>query len=683
LRSYLLLVNAISLLLACLAAGAAEGEKKTQGAPAAAPQAARTAPVIHGVYVQVAPSIDGKLDEACWSQASRLEGFFCPNVDSPPPDETIGLICLDEKALYVGFICNDKTPNDIVARETKRNGDIGSDDFVLVAVDPWHKHTDFYQFAVNAAGTQFETIPGGSATKIEWRGDWSGAATRTAAGWQAEMAIPYSILRYPAGQTTFGLAIARQFAQERIMSVYPNTGRSVDPTLFLDLVGLRLPGSVSRPVVMSYLTVDTAALAGGYKTGVDVQYKLPNGLTALGAANPDFTQIEDTVEPISFSYTERYRPDLRPFFVTGEDGFLPREHLLYTRRIEQFDAGAKLFGTVGDETIGLLDAMTYGEQNALAASWRHRFDDNTAAKLLLVSDTRMGPIGDEPGGLAYGLDASHTWRNPRGEDQIWAVAYQSRERASSTGGAYSVGGYHDWGSGNINYYWQTRYATDDFKPSLGYYPDIDNAGASFSTWRWDRCPSGPIETRSWNVDTSYYRFLEEEGVYEARVSPGYYWGWRNGRAFRLGFTRGRQLNFDSSDVNAYYAWNEKDMYRRGSVSLLKGKRAGGDYSYLSVDQGFRATGRMSLRLGVEYGSLVDAPEDSGRYYQGVVTSSYDITSEKTIAARLIARNAGFSAYAAYRQVVRRGVDAYVILGDPDPERTGFSPRVAFKLIRTM
>jgi hypothetical protein len=34
----------------------------------------------------------------------------------------------------------------------------------------------------------------------------------------------------------------------------------------------------------------------------------------------------------------------------------------------------------------------------------------------------------------------------------------------------------------------------------------------------------------------------------------------------------------------------------------------------------------------------------------------------------------------YRQVVRRGMDAYVIVGDPDPARTGFASRVAVKLI---
>ncbi len=50
------------------------------------------------------------------------------------------------------------------------------------------------------------------------------------------------------------------------------------------------------------------------------------------------------------------------------------------------------------------------------------------------------------------------------------------------------------------------------------------------------------------------------------------------------------------------------------------------------------------------------------------------------AAGGIWRDAGFSAYASYRQVVRKGMDAYVIVGDPDPTLTGFASRVALKLI---
>jgi len=651
------------------------------------PKPKGTAPTIDAVYVSTAPVIDGKLDDACWQQAARLEGFACTDI-AAPPEETLGYVCTDEWNLYLSVVCTDRTPEDIVATETRRNGDFGRDDFVVVALDPWHKHTELYQFIVTARGTQAETIPGGSATKIEWRGDWSGAATRTETGWQAEFAIPYSILPYAPGQGTFGLAIGRAFAKENTMALHPDMGKVTDLKLSDDLVGLRLPSNAPRPVVMSYSTFDSASLGGqSAKSGVDVQYKLRNGLTALGSVNPDFKQIEDVVEPVSFSYTERYLPDLRPFFVTGQDGFLPREHLLYTRRISLFDTGAKLFGTVGSDTVGLLDTSTHvteGGQNVLAGSWRRQFNGDDYAKLLLVSDRRSGDPGLVGyGGLAYGLDVAHKRSTATGTDSIWGVFYFADSEESGRGAAYSVGGYHDRGSGKLHYDWMTRLATDDFTPSVGYYPDVNNIGGAFTLGRWTRLEGGALESRSWNLQAAHYAYLDGSGMLDATAASSYSWGWRDGRSLDVGLNVGKLHNFDSADGFTAYGWNNKDVYRRGSLQLTHGNRAGGRYSYLSCAQGLKPAEKLAARLGVEYGTLVGSPESDGRWFQGVLTTSYDLTSERSLGARAIFRGDGVTGYAAYRQVVRRGLDIYVLLGDPRSDQTGFSSRVMVKLIRTL
>ncbi len=75
----------------------------------AAPEAPRTPVQVPVVYVNTAPVIDGKLDDACWTQAARLTDFYVLDLDQPVPEETTGLICVDDKAIYVGFICKDRT----------------------------------------------------------------------------------------------------------------------------------------------------------------------------------------------------------------------------------------------------------------------------------------------------------------------------------------------------------------------------------------------------------------------------------------------------------------------------------------------------------------------------------------------------------------------------------------------
>ena len=636
-----------------------------------------TGPAIEAVYVDAAPVIDGRLDDPCWAKAARVENFYCSEWDAPAPEETIGFICADGDAIYIAVVCNDRTPQDIVADEARRGGDMSEDDCIRVWLDPTQQYRNYYAFDVNARGTQAEGIPGGSATKIEWRGDWTAAAAQTDAGWQAEVAIPFSILRCRPGQTTFAFALERQFARERVSGSWPDMGPTADFTLCAQLVGLCPAAEAPRPILMPYLTVDSGDTDDeGIDAGLDVQYKLPSGLTALGVINPDFSQIEDVVEPISFSYTERYLRDPRPFFVTGQSDFLPREHLFYTRRIQDFDAGLKLFGTVGKETIGILDAVTFGEENAVATAWKHQFDEDNWTRISAVSHQPR----TEPDNFASELAAGRTWRHPDGTDSIWAVLYDSRTQGTGSGSSYAVGGSHNRGFGNIQYDWMLRRATDDFSPSLGYYPDVNNVGGELNIQQIDFFETGPVEAQQWQLNMQYYPYLDGDGIFSSSFSPAYFVRTRSTHLYGLILNYGRYFDYDNSDITAICCWNDADLYRRGETNFVRGKRAGGNLTYYKLDQGLRPMDRLSVRVGGEYIHLAMPDDSAAHQYRAVLTTSYDITPERTLAARAIWRDAGFSAYAAYRQVVRRGMDAYVIVGDPDPTLTGFTNRIALKLV---
>ena len=662
----------------CPPAFAADEPTSAQvGSTAPAPEAEAGRPTIEAVYVDTAPAIDGQLDDPCWAEATRVEGFYCSEWDAPVPEETIALICADGDAIYIAVICNDSTPEDIVADETRRNGDLSTDDGIRIWLDPTRQHRDYYAFDVNARGTQAENIPGGSATKIEWRGDWTAAAARTATGWQAEVAIPFSILRCPPGQATFSFAIGRDFARERVSGIWPDMGPTNDFSLCADVIGLLPRAEAPRRIFMPYLTVDVGDTDdSGVDTGLDAQYQLPSGLTILGVINPDFKQIEDVVEPISFSYTERYLSDPRPFFVTGQSGFLPREHLFYTRRIQDFDGGLKLFGTVGNETIGILDAVSFGEENALAAAWKHQFDEDNWTRIAAVSHQQE----DLPDSFASELAGGRTWRHPDGTDGVWLVLYESQTQGAGSGSAYSVGGSHNRGFGNIQYDWMLRRVTPDFDPALGYYPYLNNIGGEFNLQQVDFLETGPIEARQWQLNMQYYPYLEGDGIFSSSISPGYFVRTRSARLYGLIVDYGRYFDYDNSSITAVYAWNDADLYHRGEITVVRGNAGGGDLTYYKLDQGLRPTDHLSVRVGGEHIHLAMPDGSETDQYQAVLTSSYDITPEKTLAARAIWRDAGFSAYASYRQVVRKGMDAYVIVGDPDPRLTGFTERVVLKLI---
>jgi hypothetical protein len=272
------------------------------------------------------------------------------------------------------------------------------------------------------------------------------------------------------------------------------------------------------------------------------------------------------------------------------------------------------------------------------------------------------------------------WRCSQGEDGLGFMYRNSQTTGVDHGAIYESFGYHFRGSGEPNWDWDLRLVTPDFNPRLGYYYDQNSVGGYFRYGKWTHYEKGAVESQGWDIGTEYFPRLEGGGVLRSDLSPSYGIGFRNGRSVDLGFTVGRERDFDNSEVRFRYRWNRTEMYRRGGFFILKGKRAGGDYTYYTLDQSLRPMKSLTLTLNNEYSRLEPPSKDAGHSYQTVLTASYDLTAEKSISVRAIKRDAGLSLFAGYRQVVRRGMDAYVLVGDPNPEKNGFTKRFALKLI---
>ncbi len=157
----------------------------------------------------VAPKIDGIIDDGCWKTATHADAFFRFQSLEPVHEQTEAWLCADRSHLYVAFHCQDSHPELIRASETQREGDIGHDDIVGVAIDSQGTQRNASQFEVNARGTQQTQLEQGTADNLTWAGDWRAATHRVADGWTAEISVPFSMLRYPRGATSFGIALIR------------------------------------------------------------------------------------------------------------------------------------------------------------------------------------------------------------------------------------------------------------------------------------------------------------------------------------------------------------------------------------------------------------------------------------------------------------------------------------------
>jgi hypothetical protein len=254
------------------------------------------------------------------------------------------------------------------------------------------------------------------------------------------------------------------------------------------------------------------------------------------------------------------------------------------------------------------------------------------------------------------------------------------------GGVYQAGGGHWRGYGRLQYDWSARYATEDYHPALGYYFDQGTYGGSFNVGKYYHYEKSGLSDTFWYVVGDYYPYLHTEGkkgLYYESLGAVYTWVWRNGRYVGLGAGGGEDHGDPTPFLNTSLGWNGKDLYRQGDLFVLRSGKAGGRYTYFRLHQGLRPWRKVSLSAGIEYGRLTQPSPDAYHAYQAVFTTSYDLTPEKSVAARVVTGDNGTNIYAAYRQVVRRGTDAYIIIGDPDPSETGFVRRVTVKVVRVL
>jgi hypothetical protein len=674
------------------------GRSPLAPAMAAAATEAKGAPRVietaQAVRVDAPPVIDGNLDDPCWKVATCFRDFWRCEKDVPATEPTEAYVCYGPEAIYAAFRCHDTRPDQIVAAERRRNGYVLRDDRVMFGLDTQGGSGEWYWFRVTALGTQNESFPGGRAPKIEWRGDWTAAVKRTPEGWQVEMAIPFSILRYRKHGAPWLVFPQRFLAREHERDVWPRSCDTLDDRLAPRWVGLDLPEPVTRPLFMPYL----AAHAGEKQAkqvwgGLDIKHTFANGLTASGTFNPDFENVEQVVESISYSYTERYLPEVRPFFLEGDEWFSRPAvrgyfgsyglgDLWYSRRVGDIDAGTKLVGRVGSDTIAALDAEKFGESHSLVAAYQHDFTPRSQARFTITDGTGLGRRHN----LAYGVSAFRDWPRSDGGFDLWLQAEQSRTAGpGGDGGDLCLGASRYRDPGQIGWQWIYQRSSAGYYPALGYFPDQGSSvrGHSLQLHYIDTYLHGPVQEVDGDLGGRY--LVNDRGdIYSRALSPGIEVAWYNGWDLGLGWDLAATYRgLDNSGPNLWIGWNQKYLKRQGSLYLAGGKRASSDYHYASLWQTVPLSRDWSVGLDAEY---VDhkPPGGQGSNYQVTLTTSYDLTEEKSVSLRALKRRTGGAkVFASYRQAMRRGMDMYVLLGDPTTDASGLRKRVAVKLVMAM
>ncbi len=359
--------------------------------------------------------LDGRLDEAAWRGATPITDFHQkePVEGAPPTQRTDVRFVYDADKLYIGARMYDDDPSAIVTRLVRRDAGSESDE-IRIIFDTFLDHLGQTMFAVNPAGVRSDAYgPGGSGLDSSWDPVWQVETRIDAEGWTAEIAIPFSQLRFPQGEEqNWGLQVERfiQRSQEYIVWSFWPRGVSGGPSRYGHLSGISAPtGGTSRLEVLPYTVgqLSNAAFVDpddpfasnverAFRVGADAKYLLTSNLTLTATVNPDFGQAEVDPAVVNLSAFETFFPEKREFFVEGRGLFdfgglwcftcsnISSLDMLFTRRIGRApqgiglarDAGeyvdapdastilgaAKITGrTAGGLSIGVLEAMTSSE----------------------------------------------------------------------------------------------------------------------------------------------------------------------------------------------------------------------------------------------------------------------------------------------------------------------------------
>ncbi len=396
-------------------------------------------PVLQVTRVSGTVEVNGQFDEPLWREAAKAEGFTenDPGDQIKPPVESRALITYNESYLYIGLIGYDDPKS---VRYSLRDRDaIFRDDYFGVMLDTYGDACWGYEIFVNPIGIQGDLrMLNDGNEDMTFDIVWESRGIVTDSGYQVEIAIPFSSLRFPDKPEQTWRANFWRDRQRDVRNRYSWAAINRDDPCFIcqwgTLTGISgiKPGSRLEllPNIIAYQSgqlrtydhPDSGFVDGDpdAEVSLNARYGLSSNASAELSVNPDFSQVEsdatqiDVNSPFALFYQER-----RPFFQEGSDLYGSFIDIIYTRSIADPEVAAKLTGKFGgtsvaymlgrDERTPLLvpqSERSYlwqgGKSTSNIVRAKHQINDGSFVGAM-VTDRRLEGGG---AGSVVGMDAS-------------------------------------------------------------------------------------------------------------------------------------------------------------------------------------------------------------------------------------------------------------------------------------
>jgi len=599
-----------------------------------------------------AVQVDGLLDEPVWRQAARLRGFsqYRPVDGRPAADSTEVLVWYSPDAIYFGIRAYEVHGGSAAVRATLADRDnIDADDRVVLLLDTYADHRRALLFAVNPLGVQedgiwsdgFESAAGGPTAggrfdaTIDLNPDYvfESRGRLTDFGYEVEIRIPFKSLRYQsADPQIWGFQVVRETQHTGYEDTWAPAVRASASFLIQSgkLVGLT---ELHRGLVMDVTPEFTTKVSGtprptGYlytgepDLGGTLRWGVTENLSLNATANPDFSQVEADVGQVTANARfPLFFPEKRPFFLEGLEQYDTPNRLIYTRRVAQPVAGAKLTGKVGGTNVAYLAAVDDKDQSAGSG-------DNPIYNLLRVrrdlgaSSTAGLVYTDRIAGDAYnrllGSDLRVLWRKLWFSQAQVVGSWTSGPSGARAGTLWDMTLYDRTGRAYGNH-GEIQAVSPGFVAASGFVPRSNYVQATFfNRFSWYGRPGGLVEQVSTYVGYTplwrYDDFLHARSTIEGGFQNTWTVNARGGWGVTVNFSDLQQV-FDSAFYAGYTSSGTPFVLPHGLYNLL-GANAG-------VTTPSRA---VSAALNVGYGAVpIFAEAAAGRELDAQTTLTWKPT----------------------------------------------------------
>jgi hypothetical protein len=290
-------------------------------------------------------TIDGLSNEIAWNSAETATDFiqFKPSPGTPSSKKTEVQLLYDDQALYLFVKCFDNPTkmSHVLSLRDDFNANIDNFQFIL---DTYDDNLNGFIFGVSSKGVQYDAKITGNARNAELELVWSSTVKHTPDGWQAEIRIPYSAIRFPKKDIQqWGINFYRYISETReesswnpIQPDFDNLPAQCGKAIGID--GIQPPLRLAFiPYLSSYAERPPSALSkpdwrGSFNGGMDIKWGLNEAFTLDLTLVPDFGQVVFDNQVLNLSPFEIQFNENRQFFTEGTEIF-SKAGLFYSRRI--------------------------------------------------------------------------------------------------------------------------------------------------------------------------------------------------------------------------------------------------------------------------------------------------------------------------------------------------------------